>query len=92
MQDVVYVPSEKDVFGDIYLVTDFMETDLNRVVRSKQKLTEEHIQYFVYQILRAFLYIHSAKIIHRDLKPSNILLNESCDVKLCDFGLSRHLS
>ena len=69
-----------------------METDLNRVIKSKQKLTDEHIQYFIYQILRAFLYIHSARIIHRDLKPSNILLNENCDVKLCDFGLSRNLS
>lgn len=37
-------------------------------------------------------YLHSAKIIHRDIKPSNALLNENCDLKLCDFGLSRNLS
>jgi mitogen-activated protein kinase 1/3 len=43
-------------------------------------------------MLRAFKYIHSANIIHRDLKPSNILLNENCDLKICDFGLSRNLS
>lgn len=68
--------------GDIYLVTELMETDLNRVIRSKQELSDEHIAYFVYQILRAFKYIHSANIIHRDLKPSNILLTEDCDLKL----------
>lgn len=34
-------------------------------------------------------YLHSAKLIHRDLKPSNILLNSSCHIKLCDFGLVR---
>lgn len=47
------------------------------------------MQYFVYQILRAILYMHSANVIHRDLKPSNILLNKNCDLKLCDFGLAR---
>jgi len=40
-------------------------------------------------MLRALKYIHSAGIIHRDLKPSNILLNENCDLKICDFGLAR---
>lgn len=43
-------------------------------------------------MLRAFKYLHSANIIHRDLKPSNILLNENCELKICDFGLSRNLS
>jgi p38 MAP kinase len=34
-------------------------------------------------------YVHSAGVIHRDLKPSNILVNENCDLKICDFGLAR---
>jgi serine/threonine protein kinase len=34
-------------------------------------------------------YLHSAGVIHRDLKPSNILVNENCDLKICDFGLAR---
>ena len=35
--------------------------------------------------------MHSANIVHRDLKPSNILATETCDVQMCDFGLSRQI-
>ena len=65
-----------------------METDLHKLLRS-QKLSSDHVCYFLYQILRGLKYIHSANVLHRDLKPSNILLNSNCDLKICDFGLSR---
>jgi mitogen-activated protein kinase 1/3 len=80
---------EKDTFGEIYLVTNLMEIDLYAVIKNKQALTDDHIQFIIYQIVRALLYLHSANIIHRDLKPSNILATETCDVQICDFGLSR---
>ena len=66
-----------------------METDLHRIIYSRQSLTIDHIQYFIYQILRGLKYIHSANVLHRDLKPSNLLLNSNCDLKICDFGLAR---
>jgi mitogen-activated protein kinase 1/3 len=76
-------------FTDVYVVTDLMETDLHRIVYSKQELTDEHVQFFVYQILCALKYMHSAGVVHRDLKPSNVLLNADCTLRLCDFGLAR---
>ncbi len=45
----MYPPKSTD-FEDIYIVTCLMETDLHRVVYSKQGLSEEHFQYFVYQV------------------------------------------
>ena len=82
-------PPSKTGFNDIYIITDLMETDLHRVIYSRQELTDDHIQYFIYQILRGVLYMHSANIIHRDLKPANVLANKVCDLKICDLGLGR---
>lgn len=76
-------------FNDVYIVAELMETDLHRIIYSKQSLTIDHVQYFIYQILRALKYIHSANVLHRDLKPSNLLVNSNCDLKICDFGLAR---
>ena len=76
-------------FHDVYICNELMETDLHRIIYSKQPLTIDHAQYFLYQILRALKYIHSANVLHRDLKPSNLLVNSNCDLKVCDFGLAR---
>ncbi len=65
---------------------DLMESDLHRIVHSSQELTDEHVRFFLYQLLRGLKYIHSANVIHRDLKPSNLLVNENCDLKIGDFG------
>ena len=51
-------------FNDVYLVTPLMGADLNNIVKT-QKLTDDHVQFLVYQILRGMKYVHSAGIIHR---------------------------
>lgn len=84
-------PIKIEKMNAVYLVQELMETDLQKIInnRNTSPLTDDHIQYFTYQILRALKSIHSAQVIHRDLKPSNLLLNSNCDLKVCDFGLSR---
>ncbi|QRV80674.1 mitogen activated protein kinase [Ceratobasidium sp. AG-Ba] len=83
LSDVFISPQE-----DIYFVTELLGTDLHRLLTSRP-LEKQFIQYFLYQILRGLKYVHSAGVIHRDLKPSNILVNENCDLRICDFGLAR---
>ena len=80
-------PSNPTTYNDIYIITDLMETDLHRVIYSRQELTDDHIQYFIFQILRGTLFLHSANVVHRELKPANILANKNCDLKICDLGL-----
>ncbi|KAI8573755.1 hypothetical protein RHMOL_Rhmol01G0300800 [Rhododendron molle] len=91
IKDVV-PPALRREFSDVYIVNELMDTDLHQIIRSNQELSEEHCQYFLYQILRGLKYIHSAHVIHRDLKPSNLLLNANCDLKIIDFGLARPTS
>ncbi|KAK9916466.1 hypothetical protein WJX75_002908 [Coccomyxa subellipsoidea] len=76
---------------DIYLVFEYMETDLHAVIRANI-LEEIHKQYIMYQLFKALKYMHSAELLHRDIKPSNLLLNSECAVKLADFGLARSVA
>ena len=85
----VYISDKKPMFDDIYVVSERMETDLASVLKTNQPISSEHVALFTYQVLRGLKYMHSANIIHRDLKPRNLLVNMNCDLKICDFGLSR---
>ncbi|XP_013776206.1 mitogen-activated protein kinase 1-like [Limulus polyphemus] len=87
IKDILRAPSI-ELMKDVYIVQTLMETDLYKLLKT-QRLSNDHICYFLYQILRGLKYIHSANVLHRDLKPSNLLLNTSCDLKICDFGLAR---
>jgi hypothetical protein len=78
--------------SDIYVVSDLLSCDLHRIIHSQQALTEEHIRYFMYQLLRGLKYLHSANVIHRDIKPSNLLVTGDCDLRICDFGMARGVS
>ncbi|KAM7113792.1 mitogen-activated protein kinase 11 isoform 1-T1 [Molossus nigricans] len=85
----VFTPATSiDGFSEVYLVTTLMGADLNNIVKC-QVLSDEHVQFLVYQLLRGLKYIHSAGIIHRDLKPSNVAVNEDCELRILDFGLAR---
>ncbi|KAL2546008.1 Mitogen-activated protein kinase [Forsythia ovata] len=66
---------------------ELMETDLHHVIKTNDDLGI--INFFLYELLRALKYIHSANVFHRDLKPKNILANADCKLKICDFGLAR---
>eukprot|EP00808_Paulinella_micropora_P015017 g2275.t1 len=93
LYDLIVPPHDDnpESFQDVYLVLDLMDTDMGRIIDSDQPLSDKHIQFFVYQLLCGVHFIHSAKVIHRDIKPGNLLLNADCELKVCDFGLSRGL-
>ena len=88
IKDVMVWPNQRN-FRDMYIVSDLMEGDLGGVIESNQTLTDAQMKYFLYQMLKALKYIHSASVLHRDLKPQNVLVNSDCSIKVTDFGLGR---
>ena len=85
-------PIDPDNFTTIYVVMEFAESDLKKILKSSINLDILHIQTIVYNLLCAIKYLHESKVIHRDLKPANVLVNEDCTVKLCDYGLARSIT
>jgi serine/threonine protein kinase len=84
IKDVLASNSDPD---DVYVVSDLMDSDLSRIIRSPQPLSDEHCTYFIYQILRGLKYMHSAGIVHRGLRSDNMLVNANCDLKISQLGL-----
>ena len=68
---------------------EYFPSDLKKLFRSPIYLTTQHIALLSYNILLGMKFMHNAGVLHRDIKPANILINEDCDIKLCDFGLAR---
>lgn len=85
-------PIDPENFTTIYVVMEFAESDLKKILKSSINLEILHIQTIVYNLLCAIKYLHESKVIHRDLKPANVLVNEDCTVKLCDYGLARSIT
>jgi len=69
-----------------------MEYTLKKLILSPQtSITDEMIQFILYQTLNAIYFMHSADITHRDLKPENLLIAVDGHVKIADFGLAKPL-
>ena len=75
---------------DIFIVMNHVSSDLKKVLSQENiGFTEKHSITILFRLLCSLNFLHKANVMHRDLKPGNILLDQDCNLQICDFGLAR---
>jgi serine/threonine protein kinase len=74
---------------DFYIASEFIEgRTLEALLREKGRLTPAELAPIVRKVVSALAYAHGQGVVHRDLKPANIMISDSGEAKLTDFGLA----
>ncbi|XP_033754931.1 serine/threonine-protein kinase Aurora-2-like [Pecten maximus] len=75
----------------VYLILEYApKGELYKELTKNTRFDEKRAVTYINQLASALLYCHSKKVIHRDIKPENLLLGNTGDLKIADFGWSVH--
>ncbi|WP_171056044.1 serine/threonine-protein kinase [Paenibacillus sinopodophylli] len=87
-----YYPASEDSFETFVMAYIEGQTISDYYRSSRFGMTFEQMMHVAKQLCAALRYLHANEppIIHRDLKPSNVMIDADAQVKLIDFGISRH--
>ncbi len=75
--------------GYTYIVMPYVESGPLTNALNGQPMPLSRLRQIITQIGEALHYAHTRGLIHRDVKPSNVLMDESGNCLLTDFGLAR---
>ena len=79
-------------FGDRiqYIVMEYVDgITLKEYIQKQGRITWNDAVFFISQVLKALQHAHDKGIVHRDIKPQNIMLLQTGDIKVTDFGIAR---
>jgi serine/threonine protein kinase len=82
-----------------YLVLEYCPSTVANILhdekcdREKSTLCYELMEtlQILIDVANTMRFLHSAGVVHRDLKPENLLIDQNQNVRICDFGLARHV-
>ncbi|GFZ10569.1 cyclin-dependent kinase B2;1 [Actinidia rufa] len=78
----------------LYLVFEYMDTDLKKFIRTFRQTGEniptKAVKSLMYQLCKGVAFCHGHGVLHRDLKPHNLLMDrKTMMLKIADLGLAR---
>lgn len=91
--NIVGIHDYDEVDKQLYFVMNYIPGDnLKNVMKQQIKLSMEESVVIARGIAEAIEFCHRQRMVHRDLKPANVILNQSGDVVVTDFGIANVLS
>lgn len=76
-----------------YVISEYVEGQtLKEVLDSGTKYSVKEAKAFIIKILRGLSQVHKSNTIHCDISPETIMITNSGDIKLLDFGATRYVT